>query len=253
MIKCEFEDYSKVRDILCKDPIENAFMIYDTEAESPEVVEVYVDDLGKISGVMVVWSRMKIPTVMIRAKSTEAVREFVELLKNEEYIFVVPKSMGPMIKERFNITKEETHFLYYTDRNKFVKKLLHEVRPIEEGDAEEIFKFWVYGDDASFIREKIREGIFYGIYENEELVSFCGTLMKTKDVYAIGFVYTKEKYRGRGFGKSVVSAVADDIINEGRKPILYVVGSNAPAVRLYEGLGFSLYAEHTYWVGKIKA
>ena len=51
-------------------------------------------------------------------------------------------------------------------------------------------------------------------------------------------VATHPDYRGRNYGKAVVSAVAQGIVEAGEVPFLGVNADNMPAIRLYERLGF---------------
>ena len=56
-----------------------------------------------------------------------------------------------------------------------------------------------------------------------------------------GFVYVVEEARGRGFGRGVLSALAEELLALRLVPTLRVSLSDEPAVRLAEGAGFRLY------------
>lgn len=53
-------------------------------------------------------------------------------------------------------------------------------------------------------------------------------------------MYVAPRARGGGFGERLVAAVQDAAVRQGRRRVhLQVTSSNAPAIRLYERMGFS--------------
>ncbi len=56
--------------------------------------------------------------------------------------------------------------------------------------------------------------------------------------YAEVFVHVAERFRGRGLGKSVVSAVSTHVLEAGRTPLYLTALSNVASVRLAESLGY---------------
>jgi RimJ/RimL family protein N-acetyltransferase len=52
------------------------------------------------------------------------------------------------------------------------------------------------------------------------------------------YVYTDPAVRGRGWGRSVVSAVATQIVKSGRLPLYVVAESNEASIRVAEAVGF---------------
>ncbi len=81
-------------------------------------------------------------------------------------------------------------------------------------------------------------GGFRGIFVGEKLVALAGTRVQFDDYVEVSTVCTHPDYRGRDYGKSVVSAVMQGILEGGRTPFLGVNADNLPAIRLYERLGF---------------
>jgi predicted GNAT family acetyltransferase len=57
----------------------------------------------------------------------------------------------------------------------------------------------------------------------------------------VGFirgVYTAPAFRGKGFSTSTVSALVKELLKSRVEPGLWVAEDNAPAVRVYEKIGF---------------
>lgn len=53
-----------------------------------------------------------------------------------------------------------------------------------------------------FFPAMLEEGVFFGVFENEELVSAAGTHVAAIDegIAAVGNIYTRRDRRGRGYG-----------------------------------------------------
>jgi predicted GNAT family acetyltransferase len=92
----------------------------------------------------------------------------------------------------------------------------------------------------------LRNGVFFGICEGEDLISAAGThvVAPSESVGAIGNVYTRRDRRGVGLAAKVTSAVVTELLNIKLNTIaLNVYPGNASAVRIYERLGFRTYCE----------
>jgi ribosomal protein S18 acetylase RimI-like enzyme len=93
-----------------------------------------------------------------------------------------------------------------------------------------------------FLPSMVEEGVYFGIYEGEELVASAGThlVVPQEGVAAIGNIYTRRDRRGRGQAGRVTSAVVRELQRLGIPVIaLNVNQMNAPAVHIYERLGFT--------------
>ncbi len=82
-------------------------------------------------------------------------------------------------------------------------------------------------------------GDFCGIFDGDELVALAGERLRLPGYTEVATVCTHPAYRGRGYAKAVVLAVAQGITETGSVPFLGVDDGNIPAIRLYEQLGFA--------------
>ena len=79
---------------------------------------------------------------------------------------------------------------------------------------------------------------FVGLFENGELVGY-GSLVTVLDEGDIANIAVRADKRGRGFGKTVLTALENEAKKRGVVYLhLEVRESNAPARHLYEGFGF---------------
>jgi predicted GNAT family acetyltransferase len=62
-------------------------------------------------------------------------------------------------------------------------------------------------------------------------------------IAAVGNVLTRIAYRGRGMARSVTSAVTETALEQHRDVVLNVREDNAPAISVYERLGYMTHGE----------
>ena len=104
----------------------------------------------------------------------------------------------------------------------------------------------LYADGASsgespdfFYPSMVSDGVFFGVYEGDALVSVAGTHLVAREegAAAIGNVYTRRDRRGRGLGRTSTAAVLREL--NGIETVgLNVRADNDAAIRVYESLGF---------------
>ena len=88
----------------------------------------------------------------------------------------------------------------------------------------------------------LETGMYYGIWENEQLVSVAGIHVYSEeyDVAAIGNVTTHPAYRNRGLAKQVMAKLIQALQQKVHHITLNVKQENRPAIRVYEQLGFQV-------------
>lgn len=70
-----------------------------------------------------------------------------------------------------------------------------------------------------------------------EVVASAGINWRS-DRFAEIYVYTKNPHRRKGLGRSVVAAIVDSILKNGRTPLYVVQDINQPSISLAESVGF---------------
>ena len=86
-------------------------------------------------------------------------------------------------------------------------------------------------------------GRYLGIRLGGALVAMAGQRLDPPGWSEISAVCTDPEHRGRGLAGRLVRAVAVTVRDAGDIPFLHVAAFNATAIRLYEGLGFTLRQE----------
>jgi GNAT superfamily N-acetyltransferase len=121
--------------------------------------------------------------------------------------------------------------------------LAHPVR-LGADDVPSLRRLYADGDATGeapdfFFPSMVTDGVFFGVYENKELVAAAGTHLWSSEesVAAIGNVYSRRDCRGRGLGRRVTGAVLH-ALNRIETIGLNVRADNDRALHLYESLGF---------------
>ena len=86
---------------------------------------------------------------------------------------------------------------------------------------------------------------FWGLREGKggRLLAMAGERLKLPGMSEISGVCTHPDARGRGYARMLSAHVGSEIVRRGEVPFLSAYAWNAPAIRLYEELGFVLRAE----------
>ncbi len=101
-------------------------------------------------------------------------------------------------------------------------------------------------DRLARARAILRQSYTYGVMVGGRLVSMAYAYLRMPEVWAIGGVYTHPDYRGRGYAKSVVSAITRDALKCGEWAFLHVRKDNLPAIRVYKRVGYSTFGERLW-------
>jgi len=117
---------------------------------------------------------------------------------------------------------------------------------LEPVHANLLTELYAFGGGGAFSPAQVQKGVFYGVLLDGRLVAAAGThlVSPTYGVAAVGNVFTRPDYRGRGYGTAVTSAVTAELLRTGfRDVVLNVNQDNATAVHIYERLGFQHYCD----------
>lgn len=96
----------------------------------------------------------------------------------------------------------------------------------------------MYSVDPGYI---LNNGPAYAWYEDEQPVGFAGvhpSYMQDR-IGNVGNVFVSEEHRGRGIAKSVVGAVATELLDEGRMPVYGCSVGNPASAGTAEAVGFT--------------
>lgn len=157
------------------------------------------------------------PLVTFRAPSEAvAVSLFQEGLQLGRPVYLtVPESLALWANKHLTVSDAALHCIYRFNANKFEPML-------------NVLATMSAGPDGT-PRCEIRSG--------GEVKAVAGVNWQSPR-FAEVYVYTDPAVRGRGWGRSVVSAVASQILKTGRLPLYVVAEANDASIRVAEAVGF---------------
>jgi RimJ/RimL family protein N-acetyltransferase len=100
---------------------------------------------------------------------------------------------------------------------------------------------YALGGGDAFSPDQLREGVFYGVVVDGQLVAVAGTHITslTYGIGAVGNVFTHPAHRGHGYATATTRAVVAGLLRRGvRDVVLNVAQRNRAAIHVYEKLGF---------------
>ncbi len=92
----------------------------------------------------------------------------------------------------------------------------------------------------AFEKDPLASGPAFGIWEGRTLLAMATTHLQLPGAAEIGNIVTRTAYRGRGYAAAVTSALVQALSAQDLCVFLMVYQSNAPAIRLYQHLGFEI-------------
>lgn len=85
--------------------------------------------------------------------------------------------------------------------------------------------------------ELINNKYINGILKDESIASM-GYISNIENHGANIIIQTKDNYKNNGYGKSVVSKICNDVLDDNLIPIYWVETNNIPSINLAKSLGF---------------
>ena len=124
------------------------------------------------------------------------------------------------------------------------------MRRLTAADAPAMLELATLTEPGPFRMRTHELGAFYGIFENGRLVSMAGQRMRVPGYVEVSAVCTHPEARGKGYARTLMLAVMDDIRSEGLTPFLHSWAFNHVAIRVYTDLGFVL--RHSMYVAALR-
>ena len=117
-----------------------------------------------------------------------------------------------------------------------------------------LHRLYRLGGGDAFAPYQLRDGVYYGVEFNGQLVSVAGThlVSPTFGVAAVGNIFTHPNHRRRGYATACTSHVVEELLAQNLNVVLNVNRENADAIGIYERLGFRRHCPYIEVVGHRK-
>jgi predicted GNAT family acetyltransferase len=113
-----------------------------------------------------------------------------------------------------------------------------ELRPLTAVDAPAMVALAALTEPGPFEPRTVELGSFFGIFRGEQLVAMAGQRTRVPGFIEVSAVCTHPSARGRGYARTLIGRVNEDIFRQDRIPYLHSLAANASAIAVYHSLGF---------------
>jgi len=181
-------------------------------------------------------------TSILFAHGIASIREALEHVAWPVHLQVQPEALDEV--RRYATVTNEKHMQRMTLERRTSISVDPIARRLTSADADALATLYQDGEATGeapdfFYSSMVTDGVFFGIYEDQDLSAVAGTHLVARDegAAAIGNVYVRRDRRNRGLGKLVTAAVINEL-RDVETIGLNVRVDNASAIRVYESLGF---------------
>ncbi|MHA2136870.1 MAG: GNAT family N-acetyltransferase [Candidatus Hodarchaeales archaeon] len=227
-----------------EDMLENIVLLGDLFPPCMNLTDIYgVFEGEKLLSFFTVFKGFTFPSVVL-LKSSKVINTFtlanLSLILPKNFIMVSSSLQEDKMKNYFRIEESSSEICMITDSKSanFLKSdsSLTHASPM---DLNRIDQF--YQENQTFPWNPIQlESQFYFFQEVKDTIIACGgTHFETPNLAHLGNVLVLSEYRGQSIGKKLVSTIGNEILRKKDIITLFVVQDNAPAIHLYQKLGFS--------------
>jgi predicted GNAT family acetyltransferase len=116
------------------------------------------------------------------------------------------------------------------------------IERLTEADAAEMLALAKLTEPGPFTLKAQALGAFFGVRIDGRIAAMAGERMQLTDYAEMSGVCAHPDFRGRGLARRLSIFVTHEILARGQTPFLHAWAGNAPAIRLYESIGYELRA-----------
>ena len=114
-----------------------------------------------------------------------------------------------------------------------------ELRRLTSADVPAMLELADLTEPGPFRQRTIELGAFFGIFQCGRLLAMAGQRTHLPRFVEVSAVCTHPDARGRGYARTLIATVMDEIRQRGKIPFLHSFADNYAAIRVYESLGFT--------------
>ena len=231
------------RKFLARDPIANVLPLGDLYSPLLQVSDVYsAIESNQVVGVCAVYRAFSTPSIVLEAATGEVKKALVKKAVSEisdEFISLCPTEDVNLFKEYSSILHTHLEQQMIADPPKKIKYSDVKCEKVRKNDLELLNKFYLEHHTEAWVPVQFRAGPYYCVKHEGKIVSVAGVHLVTPQIAQLGNIVTDDAYQNRGFATACTNMLVADLASKGRIISLFVRIDNAPAIHVYEKLGFS--------------
>ncbi len=252
----EVRDRRRLEAYLRRDPIRHVYAIGDLDpAFWPQTRWFAAERGGELSAVVLLFEGLKVPSCLALTDDVASMRPlFAELaptLPDDVYLHLEP-GLRDIAESRWRLLDHGLHLRMSLTQPGLVEEeaATEPIRTLGPDNAAEVLRFYEEAFPEHWFNPRtLDSGLYVGVERDGLLAAVAGVHVwsETLGVAALGNIATMPIHRGEGLGKQVSAAICRPLLSRGWSIGLNVAASNAPAVRIYEKLGFEVHCELEEW------
>lgn len=246
------DDPVPIRAFLDRDRILTAYALGDLDAAFWPQTTFYaaLGATGRVEALALVYRGLD-PAVFCAFGAPDGVAAILDAhdLPDEVYT-LLPPALEPVFSARYTLHHPHHEWRMALDPGAFISPPLDDVAYLGGEHAAALADLFRHAAEPgeeiiAFSPWQIEHGTFFGVWDEGALIAAAGTHVWScaERVAAIGNVFTRPDRRGRGLAARCTAAVAREALAAGLDPVVLNVRiDNAPAIHVYEKLGFRIYS-----------
>ncbi len=189
------------------------------------LARAFVPEIGPLSGI---------------AEETAAAYDNLRADANPDAVQVLFLDRPPVPREGWTLIRDGqlTQMIYSgTEIEEF--EMPAGMRRLTAADVPAMVDLATLTEPGPFRNRTHELGAFFGIFEGDRLLAMAGQRMRMPGFVEVSAVCTHPDARGRGYARTLMSAVMKLILSDGDTPFLHSFAQNHNAIRVYNALGFA--------------
>jgi len=192
-----------------------------------------------------------VPFAASADNSVESLEALARLPSGEEVMAIVEAE--PIIVPEGLVTLSSARLVQMMAQRPSERISDRRVVPLTEADAADMLTLATLTKPGPFTLRAQSLGSFWGVKIDGRLVAMAGQRMRQTGFAELSGLCTHPDFQGRGLGTLLFRFVAGEIAARGETAYLHAYTTNAPAIALYEAMGFRLRSEMNLCVVKRRA